>query len=198
MALSDDVLKRVRGHGLGFVFTAKDFLDLGDRPAVDQVLSRLARGGDIRRLDRGVYDLPRSHPKIGPLWPSADAVADAVARQTDSHIKKSGAFAANALGLSTQVPAHADYLTDGPSRKVRVGNLDVVLRRGNRIDMLLPDTAAGLAIVALRYLGRSAVTPDVLQRISTALDDSDRVNLGKVQMRLPGWLGSAASRLASA
>ncbi len=198
MALTDDILHRVRGHGLGFVFSARDFLDLGSRAAVDQALARMARGGEIRRIDRGLYDLPRVHPRVGALWPSADDVAQAVARQTGSHVKASGPLAANALGLTTQVPAQATYLTDGPSRTVQVGRLRVALRHAGRTDMLLPDTTAGLAIVALRYLGRDGVSSDVLGRLASKLDDVDKKRLRRVRRQLAGWLGTTVDQLAAA
>lgn len=198
MTLADRILHRVRGHGRGHVFGPRDFLDLGSRAAVDQALTRLADAGGIRRLDRGLYDLPRVHPKVGPLWPSAEVVARAVARQTGSHVKGAGALAANALGLSTQVPAAVTFLTDGPSRTVRIGRLDVVLLHAGRVDMLLPDSRAGLVIVALKHLGRGAATPDLVARLSATLDDADRRRLRGVRKMLPGWLGATVAQLAAA
>ena len=195
MAVATHILRRVRGQGRGVVFTAQDFLDLGSRAAVDQALARLARSGRVRRVDRGVYDLPRSHPKVGAMWPSADAVAQAVAKQTDSHLQVSGAAAANALGLSTQVPAQVEYLTDGPSRNVHVGKLVVHLKHAGRVDMLLPKTRAGMTIVALKHLGRDTATAGVLQRIAASLNDTDRKQLRGVRAQLPGWLGSAVDQL---
>jgi hypothetical protein len=177
------------------VFTAQDFIDIGSRDAVDQALARLARSGQIRRIDRGVYDLPRTHPKIGPMWPSADAVAQAVAKQTDSHLQVSGAAAANALGLSTQVPAKVEYLTDGPSRSIHIGKLLVSLKHAGRVDMLLPKTRAGMAIVALRHLGRNAASETVLQRLAATLGSSDKQKLTQVRARLPGWLGVAVDQV---
>ena len=50
--------------------------------------------------------------------PAPDDVAQALARETGSQVQISGARAANALGLTTQVPARSTYLTDGPSRRV--------------------------------------------------------------------------------
>src|SRR5687768_12871358 len=99
VALADDILRRLRGKGRGAVFTARDLDDLGQRAAVDQALARMVRAGAIRRLDRGLYDFPAVHPTIGVLWPSADKVAQAVARQTGSHLKASGPLSANLLGF---------------------------------------------------------------------------------------------------
>lgn len=195
MAVASTILRRVNGRGLGAVFTAQDFVDIGSRAAVDQALTRLARSGQIRRVDRGVYDLPLTHPKIGRMWPSADAVAQAVAKQTDSHLQVSGAAAANALGISTQVPAKVEYLTDGPSRRVHIGKLLVSLKHAGRVDMLLPQTRAGMAIVALRHLGRNAASGAVLQRLAATLDGADKQKLSRVRPRLPGWLGLAVDEV---
>lgn len=199
MAVGDIIFHRVQEHGRGFVFTAKDFIDIGTRAAVDQALTRLAAAGDIRRIDRGVYDLPRLHPTVGPLWPSADDIIRAIARQTDSHVKRSGAFAANDLGLTNQVPAHPIWLTDGPSRRIHLGNLVIVLKHAGRVDMLLPDTTAGLAIVALRHLGRdAALDSGIIDRLAHRLDDTDKSRLRSVRKQVPGWLGSVVAKLAAA
>ncbi len=194
MAVANKILRRVKGKGPGAVFTAMDFADLGSRDALDQALARLARSASIRRVDRGVYDLPRTHPVMGPMWPAADVVARAVAKQTGSQLKVSGAAAANALGLSTQISAKVEYLTDGPSRNVRVGNLAVRLKNAGLVDMLLPQTRAGMAIVALRHLGKNAASA-VVPRLAATLDDVDKKNLLKVRPRLRGWLGEAVDQI---
>lgn len=198
MGVADDMLHRVRGKGRGFVFTVRDFDDLGTRAALDQALARLTHAGTIRRLDRGVYDFPRIHPVVGPMWPSTDAVAQAVARRTGSHLKGSGPLAANLLGLTTQVPAQTTYLTDGPSRSVHVGKLVVDIRHAGRVDMLLSDTLAGLVITALRYLGRDAVDAGTLKRLSGTLDSKNKRKLRSVKPQLPAWLAAAVDQIAAA
>ena len=117
-SVPDRMMKRVRASGRGSVFTPNDFLTVAPRSAVDQALSRLVKSGQLRRLARGLYDFPKLHPKLGPLSPAPDDVAQALARETGSQVQIAGARAANALGLSTQVPAKSTYLTDGPSRRV--------------------------------------------------------------------------------
>ena len=112
------VLGRVKAGRPGAVFTTKAFGDLGKRASVDQALSRLARAGKIRRLSRGVYDFPKTHPALGSLSPDPDAVAKAIADQAGYRLQPTPARAANALGLSSQVPAQIVYLTDGSSRKI--------------------------------------------------------------------------------
>ena len=58
---------------------------------------------------------PKEHPVLGPLAPSAEAVARTLAGRDHTRLQPAGAYAANALGLSEQVPAKAVFLTDGPS-----------------------------------------------------------------------------------
>ena len=81
------------------MFVPADFLDLGSREAVDIALHRLARKGTIRRLARGVYDFPKEHPVLGPLSPSAEAVAKALAGRDRTRLQPAGAYAANVLGF---------------------------------------------------------------------------------------------------
>ena len=142
------------------MFVPADFLDLGSREAVDIVLHRLARKGTIRRLARGVYDFPKEHPVLGLLQPSAEAVAKALAGRDHTRLQPAGAYAANALGLSEQVPAKAVFLTDGPSRTVKIGPTTIQLRRTTAKNMAAAGRLSGLLIQALRELGKEHVTPE--------------------------------------
>jgi hypothetical protein len=121
------VLKRAKAVWLGSAFTPRAFADLGSRAAVDQALSRLSKAGTIRRISRGVYDVPKNHPTLGPLSPDPDSVARAIADQSGYRLQPTPARAANALGLSSQVPAQIVYLIDGSSRKIKVGNQTIHL-----------------------------------------------------------------------
>src|SRR5258708_26481238 len=122
------IMKLARAGGRGGVFTPRDFLDVAARAAVDQALSRLAKGGKLRRLARGLYDFPKVHPKLGPLSPAPADVAQALAPETGSQAQIAGARAANALGLATHVPAKGTYRTQGPARRVLLGKRVIALR----------------------------------------------------------------------
>src|SRR5579863_3452148 len=103
-AIDSRIVASVHSRGRGSVFVPADFLDIGSREAVDVALHRLARQGTIRRLARGVYDFPKEHPALGLLAPSAETVARALAGRDRTRLQPAGAYAANALGLSEQVP----------------------------------------------------------------------------------------------
>jgi hypothetical protein len=196
MSIQDRIHNRIKRKGRGTVFTPKDFLDLGSRAAVDQSLSRLTKGGVIRRLDRGVYDFPKQHPRLGMLSPSSDAVAQAVA---GGRVQPSGARAANSLGLSTQVPARTVYYTDGLQRQVRVGRGRIEVRRPSPKNVLAAGTDAGRVYQALRHLGRKGVTDDVIdllrQRVPADTRRQLHADLMKNPHLAPDWIVAVSKRL---
>jgi hypothetical protein len=181
------IVKRARAGGRGGVFTPRDFLDVAARAAVDQALSRLAKGGKLRRLTRGLYDFPKVHPKLGPLSPAPDDVAQALARETGSQVQIAGARAANALGLSTQVPAKSIYLTDGPSRRVVLGKRVVDLRHASPKHLIAPGSPAGTVVQALRHLGPVRAT-DVVHVAARQLSASDKKTLATSAVQAPAWM----------
>ncbi|MBI1381745.1 MAG: hypothetical protein GC161_11740 [Planctomycetaceae bacterium] len=190
------VLQRIRAMGRGSAFVPADFLalDSASREAVDAALGRLADAGTIRRIGRGVYDFPKPS-RFGPRTPSPDAVASAVARSTNETVVISDAKAANLLGVSTQVPAQAVYLTNGTNRVVPVTlgdgrGFDIRFKRVSPSRMLGSDTKAGLVLRALHFLGRDGVDDATVRRLRAALDKDDLRRLGSLRAQATGWMRS--------
>lgn len=189
-------MKRAHSGGRGGVFTPSDFLDMAGRSTVDQALSRLAKGGQLRRLARGLYDFPKLHPKLGPLSPTPDNVAQALARETGSQVQIAGARAANALGLSTQVPAKSTYLTDGPSRRVVLGKRVVDLRHASPKHLIAPGSPAGTVVQALRHVGPLRAA-DVAQIATHRLSANDKKTLATTAVQAPAWMRPTLVSIAS-
>jgi len=181
---------------MGSVFTPVRFLDLGSRDAVDKVLSRLVQKGTLRRLARGLYNYPKTHPVMGVLSPGPDAIAKALAGKDMIRLQPSGAYAANLLGLSTQVPARIVYLTDGPSRTVRVGNQEIRLQRTTPRSMGPAGRISGLVIQALRHLGQKQVDGAVIQTLQRKLSAHDKKQLLKDIAFAPAWVGKHLREIA--
>jgi hypothetical protein len=187
------ISKRERGK----VFASKDFLDIGSREAVDQALSRLARRGEISRLGRGLYYCPRRNETLGiELPPDPDEVAQALARRTGNRIVPSGAVAANTLGLSTQVPAKPVYLTDGRTRKLRIGNTVFTVRHVPPKDLPLGSPSSAMVIQALRFLGRDAISADTVSRLRRKLSPQERRKLLEDARYTAEWIADVARRVA--
>ncbi len=196
-SVPDQIMKRARARGRGGVFTPTDFLDVAARSTVDQALSRLAKNGKLRRLARGLYDFPKVHPQLGPLSPTPDDVAQALARETGSHVQIAGARAANALGLSTQVPAKNTYLTNGPSRRVVLGKRVVDLRHASPKHLIAPGSAAGTVVQALRHVG-AVRAADVAQIASRRLSVNDKKTLASNAIQAPAWMRPTLVSIATA
>ncbi len=181
-------MAEIAADGRGAVFSPSQFLHLGSRDAVDKALSRLVAAGTIRRLGRGLYDYPKTHPSLGILAPTTESIAQAIAGRDAVRLQPTGAYAANMLRLSEQVPAKVQFLTDGPSRRVRVGRREIVLKRTTPRNMAAAGTTTGLLIQALRYLGRTHVTRDRVKHLRQLLSAKDRKQLLADLPLAPAWM----------
>ena len=186
--IEESILKAIRSGRRGSVFVPADFLHLGSREAVDVGLHRLVKRGVIRRLARGLYDHPRKHPVLGLLWPSAEAIAQAIAGRDRTRLQPAGAFAANVLGLTDQVPAKVVFLTDGPSRTVKVGPMTIQLRRTTPRAMSAAGRLSGLLIQALRELGEAHVTPERVSHLRRTIPLEKRRELLRDITVAPAWM----------
>ncbi|MEX2382010.1 MAG: DUF6088 family protein, partial [Opitutales bacterium] len=182
------ILSRIARKGRGWAFTPHDFADLGDPRSVGMALTRLVRDGRIRRVSRGIYDVPRSHPVLGKAGAGTDSIVSAVARHRNLRVLPSPALAANQLGLDTQVPAKLVYLTDGTPTSLRLGKLEIVFRRNSGRYLGLAGRASGVVMQALRDIGQGRVTSAHLQRIRDRLDDDARLQLRDDITRVPAWM----------
>jgi hypothetical protein len=191
------ILARVKQRRTDWVFSPADFIDLGTRPAVDKALSRMAAAGSIRRVARGLYDVPKQHPIVGTTAPSIDQVAKAVAGKGGTRLQPTGAYAANLLGLSDQVPAKVVFLTDGRSKRIQLGKLSIVLRQTSPRIMTTAGTVSGIVIQALRYLGKAHVTDDTVKRLDGRLSADDRKQLLKDLAYAPAWIADIMRCLAA-
>jgi len=181
----------------GQVFTPGDFVSLGGRAAVDKVLSRLAANGTIRRIARGLYDVPRTHALLGPLLPAADDIARALADKGSLRLQPSGAYAANLLGLTEQVPMKLAFLTDGASRVVQVGSQSILLKHTTPRNMATAGRISGLVIQALRHLKQANIDALVVSRLRARLTAQDKAVLLEDAPLAPAWIGEIMREIAS-
>ena len=164
------------------------FGDKGSAAAIEKILQRLVSSGTLRRLSRGLYDKPRVDPILGELWPSVDAVLDALVNRERLRLQPSGQYAANVLGLSEQVPARVVLLTDGESRTVRAGPMKISLKRASPRTMATAGRLSGTIIQALKSLGAAHVTPARIEHLRRTIPQDDRAMILKDLSLAPAWM----------
>ncbi|WP_379085522.1 DUF6088 family protein [Pedobacter sp. UC225_65] len=120
-----DIETTIKRYKRGDLVFSVDFRNKGNKDAVKQALSRLAKEGILKRLGHGIYVLPTKHPRFGEILPSAEEVAEAIAKKEQVRIQPAGAYALHKLGLSMQVPTKLVYLTDGTSREIKIGKTTI-------------------------------------------------------------------------
>ena len=195
--IDNKVVSRIYGHGRGWVFTPNHFKDLGSRDAVASALKRHKQSGLIRQLARGVYDYPKIDPELGLLEPSTDDIAQALAGRDATRLQPSGAYAANLLGLSTQVPTKIVYLTDGRPRTVQIGKRQITLNQTTPRNMATAGKISGLVIQALRHLGSRDVDAATIEAVKKRLSASDRKRLLADIRHAPAWIADIIRKVAA-
>ena len=194
--VANRVLRVIRGHGLGWVFTPASFKGIDSRAAVESALRRYKNDGTIRQVARGLYDYPRTDPQLGVLAPSVDQVVAALEVRDAVRLQPSGAYAANLLGLSDQVPMKIVFLTDGPTRKLQVGNRQILLKRTTPRNMATAGRISGTVIQALRWLGQRHVDDRITSILRKRLHAKDKAQLLKDIHYAPIWIAQIIRTIA--
>ncbi len=110
-------------------WTPRDFADLGSRAAIDKTMQRLVAAGDLRRIDRGLYDQPRKCELTGRAPPpDYRAVIRAVTRRDQVRALVDGVTAASELGLSADAPARIEVLVDARLKPIKLGEQEIHFR----------------------------------------------------------------------
>ena len=116
------------------------------------------------------------------------AVVRALMAGGNAKWQPSGAYAANLLGLSEQVPAKIVILTDGPPRRMQMDKLTLDFRRASPRNLLGAGRAAGLTIQALRYLHASGIEPVQMRRLHEKLASAEKKALAALAPKTPAWM----------
>lgn len=175
----------------GTVLSASAFAALGTRAAVDQALSRLTESGVLMRIERGRYVLP-VQTRFGTRAPAPEMVVEALAAESGETIVPSGAVAANALGLTTQVPVRAVFLTSGRTRRLTLGKQVVEIRHADGWQLRAAHRPAGQALRALAWLGPERA-PSAAARLKETLSEAEKRVLVSACASFPQWLARTVS-----
>ena len=190
--IENRVVSRIYGNGRGWVFSPKDFSDLGTRSSIDVALHRLLAKETIRRVFRGIYDYPGYSNRLNrTLSPDVDQVARALARKFGWSIQPTGMAALNALRLSTQVQGQYAYLSDGPNRTYAIGRQNLIFKHAQRKESGFRHNESALLVQGLKTLGPDRITADTVGRLRKWLPKDLRPKVIKDTAWVTGWIREA-------
>lgn len=190
MSLSTElqILTKVTKAKRGSLFFTESFMNMGNAAAIRKALERLVKSGALERVAAGIYVRPEIDKIIGKITPGIEAIAKAIAKRDKARIVPTGIFALNRLGLSTQVPLNIIYLTDGAARKIKIRNRTIVFKKTTPKNVATVGEISGLAIQALRTLGKEHATEDEIKIILQLLKKEKPTRLAHDIRLAPSWI----------
>ena len=187
-SIEDKILQHIEAFPKGELFLPSDFSELGSSEAVRLSLFRLEKEGVITRVAQGIYVRPRESSLIGKLTPTAEEVAEAIAKRDKIRTTPTGSYALNALGLSTQVPMNIVLLTDGSPREIKVGKRKIKFKKTTPKNLMAKGKISRLVIQALKEIGNGKVTAVEEEKILDVLKKENEKDLKHDIALAPVWI----------
>jgi hypothetical protein len=188
LSIHKKIKTRILNLNRGKIIFPTDFADAGGAEVIKKVLLRLEEQGLIKRVAFGVYVYPKQSKLLGSITPSVEEIAAAIAKRDKARIVPTGIFALNALGLSTQVPLNAVYLTDGSARKIVVGKRSILFKKTTPKNLAAIGEISGLVIQALKAIGKNKIEPHEEKHIMELLKKEKQRNIEHDMALAPEWI----------
>ena len=187
-SIESKLLHKIKKANRGSLYFTESFLTAGNAKAVSKALERLTNEGELLRVATGIYVRPELDPVIGPITPSIESIAKAIAKRDKARIVPTGVYALNRLSLSTQVPLNVVYLTDGAARKIKIGKRTITFKRATPKNVAAIGEISGLAIQALKTLGKNKLSTDEITKIQEQLKKEKFTHLQHDIRLAPDWI----------
>jgi hypothetical protein len=178
----------------GKPFPSKTLRPFATTDNIRQILNRLVKTEELKRVARGVFIKPKHSAIVGEVPPSVIEVAEIIAKSTGEIINVHGAEAARKLELTTQVPMRPSFYTSGSTRTLKIGNMSVKLKHVNPNKLIGAGSTAGLVLSALRYLGKENVTIAVIKKIKKNITLEELKSVLNLIEHMPSWMADVFYR----
>ena len=171
-SLKSSILAQIDAAEPGHVWVPADFAQLGNRNVIDKTLQRMVLAGELRRINRGLYDRPKLNSLTKrPTSPDYRAVVKAIARRDQLRLLVDGMAAANDLGLTDAVPARVILPTDARRRSIQLDNLSIEFKQTAPSRLFWAGRPAMRVVQALHWLKDTLASDHarILSRLTTVL-----------------------------
>lgn len=187
-SIEKQIEKSIKSKPKGTLVLPDDYVSYGTSKAIQKSLERLADKQVIVRVAQGIYVRPKISKLIGMLVPSAEEVAEAIAKRDRIRTLPTGSYALNALGLSTQVPMNIVLLTDGSPRIIKIGKRTIKFKKTTPKNLLVKGKISRLVIQALKEIGIGKITAEEENKIIDLLKKEDLKDLKHDIALAPVWV----------
>ncbi len=190
-SIVNEIENKIKYGRRGKILFAADFSSFGLPKAVNKAMERLTKSGMLIRLAQGIYLYPKMDTRLGLgiLYPTVESIAREIAKRDKARIVPTGAYALNALGLSTQIPLNVVFLTDGAPRKISIGNgKGIVFKRTVPKNLAFKNNMMMLIVTALREIGEKQLTAEQLNRIADLLKNEKKEDILADIALAPAWI----------
>lgn len=191
-SIANQIEKRIESKKRGVFIFSSDFVDIATPENVTKVLQRMMKAGKIIRVCQGVYYYPRIDTKygLGVIKPTTTEIALAIAKRDGVDIFPTGSYALHALGLSTQVPANAVFITNGSPRKINIGRKkDILFKHSdNAHNFEYKSKEMQLVVAALKEIGKGLATDEELTIIKEIVDRVPENQFKHDLVLAPNWI----------
>ena len=196
-SVEDKILTSLKKSGRGIAFTPVRFAHYGSASAVQKAIERLNEAGQIIRVARGVYCYPKIETELGlgVIYPTFDEIALCLANRDRTLIAPAGAYAVNKLGLSTQVPMNAVYVTNGEGRKVEIRNgRSIIFKHAASKTFAFESSFAQLVFIALKEIGKENLSQEQIATLKQILKQQPRISEMDLKL-MPAWVKKLITEL---
>ena len=201
--LKSSISALIDATGPGHVWVPADFAQFGNRDAIDKTLQRMVLAGDLRRIDRGLYDRSKFNRLTKrPTTPDYRAVVEAIARRDQLRLLVDGMTAANDLGLTDAVPSRVTIHTDTRRRAIKLDKLNIEFKQTAPSRLYWAGRPAMRVVQALHWLKDTLASDHdrILSRLAKVLGDpahgaAIRQDLLDGFSVMPAWMQSLVREL---
>lgn len=187
MEQKETIISKINRSKKGSIFLPDSFLPI-DLQYASNILGQLVKDGVLIRVSQGIYLKPKM-TRFGPLMPTLYEIAEIIAKRDHAKILPYGPVAENYLGFSTQVPMNAVYITNGASRKLRIGKRTLTFKYGVPTNFAYKGKTMPILVLALKSIGKSNITDDTLDTVYGVLKENPEEATWKEDVKLaPIWI----------
>lgn len=194
-SVKNQVRTKISKASFGEIFFLDDFEKYGSADNIRKVLSRFEKEDIVERLAHGIYIKPKKDPLLGTLYPNIEEIAREIAKRDKARIAPTGVMALYLLGLTTQVPLKAVYLTDGSQREVKIGNRAIKFKRTVPKSFAIKDELLHLIVQAFREKGQRDITEEFLKTIKYSIAKLDEKVMRNQLGYAPVWIQKQINNL---